>query len=50
MASPALSERIAPARARDSGNTMFSKEFDGSALMLTEANSAAGCVPCLFVI
>ncbi len=42
MASPALSERIAPARARDSGNTMFSKEFDGGALMLTGANSAAG--------
>ncbi|WP_455474714.1 phage terminase large subunit family protein [Bartonella sp. B30(2025)] len=41
-ASPALSERIAPARARDSGNTMFSKEFDGGVLMLTGANSAAG--------
>ncbi|WP_246787072.1 phage terminase large subunit family protein [Bartonella bovis] len=41
-ASPALNERIAPARARDSGNTMFSKEFDGGVLMLTGANSAAG--------
>ncbi|OPB29829.1 phage terminase large subunit family protein [Bartonella sp. WD12.1] len=41
-ASPALSERISPARARDSGNTMFSKEFDGGVLMLTGANSAAG--------
>ncbi|WP_375646602.1 phage terminase large subunit family protein, partial [Bartonella sp. TT29SHDZB] len=41
-ASPALSERIAPARARDSGNTMFSKEFYGGTLMITGANSAAG--------
>ncbi|AQX30817.1 Phage terminase, large subunit GpA [Bartonella schoenbuchensis R1] len=41
-ASPALSERISPARARDKGNTMFSKEFDGGVLMLTGANSAAG--------
>jgi phage terminase large subunit GpA-like protein len=41
-ASPALSARINPARARDSGNTMYSKEFDGGVLLLTGANSAAG--------
>lgn len=41
-ASPALSARIQPARARDSGNTLLSKEFDGGVLMLTGANSAAG--------
>ncbi len=40
--SPALSERIAPPRSRDSGNTMLSKEFDGGVLLLTGANSAAG--------
>jgi len=33
---------IAPARARDSGNTLFMKEFRGGVLMLTGANSAAG--------
>ncbi|ALE02875.1 phage terminase large subunit family protein [Bartonella ancashensis] len=51
-ASPALGERIAPARARDSGNTMFSKEFDGGTLMLTGANSAAGLrsVPIRYLI
>lgn len=41
-ASPALSDRIKPARARDSGNTTFSKDFDGGTLILTGANSAAG--------
>lgn len=40
--SPALSDRIAPARSRDSGNTVLAKEFDGGVLMLTGANSAAG--------
>jgi phage terminase large subunit GpA-like protein len=39
---PALRERVAPARARDSGNTMLSKEFPGAILVLTGANSAAG--------
>lgn len=40
--SPALGERIKPARARDSGNTVFSKDFDGGVLLMTGANSAAG--------
>lgn len=41
-ASPALSERIKPARSRDSGNTVFQKDFDGGTLLMTGANSAAG--------
>ncbi len=41
-ASPALSEKIKPARSRDSGNTMFEKEFDGGILVLTGANSGSG--------
>lgn len=40
--SPALRELIAPARSRDSGNTLLSKEFRGGVFMLTGANSAAG--------
>jgi alkylation response protein AidB-like acyl-CoA dehydrogenase len=39
---PALRDRVAPARARDSGNTMLSKEFPGGILVLTGANSAVG--------
>jgi phage terminase large subunit GpA-like protein len=39
---PALRERVAPARARDSGNTQLSKEFPGGILVLTGANSAVG--------
>jgi len=39
---PALSERIAPARSRDSGNTMFLKEFQGGLFVLTGANSGSG--------
>ena len=39
---PALRERVAPARARDAGNTMLSKEFPGGILVLTGANSAVG--------
>jgi phage terminase large subunit GpA-like protein len=41
-ASPALSERIAPARSRDSDNTIFEKGFDGGILVLTGANSGSG--------
>ena len=41
-ASPALQERIPPARSRDSSNTIFSKEFMGGVLILTGANSASG--------
>ncbi|MGZ2374954.1 phage terminase large subunit GpA-like protein [Sinorhizobium medicae] len=40
--SPALSEKIKPARARDSGNTVFQKDFDGGALFMTGANSGSG--------
>jgi phage terminase large subunit GpA-like protein len=39
---PVLSERIAPARSRDSGNTMFLKEFQGGLFVLTGANSGSG--------
>ncbi|ADP06606.1 large terminase subunit [Synechococcus phage S-CBS1] len=39
---PVLSELIAPARARDSGNTMFMKEFRGGLFVLTGANSGSG--------
>jgi phage terminase large subunit GpA-like protein len=37
-----LIERIAPARARDSGNTILAKEFRGGVLVMTGANSAVG--------
>lgn len=48
---PCLSERIAPARSRDSGNTMFSKEFPGGLMLLTGANSATGLrsTPCRYI-
>lgn len=48
---PCLSEKIAPARSRDSGNTMFSKEYPGGILMLTGANSATGLrsAPCRYL-
>jgi len=39
---PALAELIAPARSRDSGNTVLAKEFRGGVLVLTGANSAVG--------
>ena len=39
---PALRERVASARSRDSGNSMFRKEFRGGSLIMTGANSAAG--------
>ena len=39
---PALRERVKPARERDSGNTTLSKEFEGGLLIMTGANSAAG--------
>jgi phage terminase large subunit GpA-like protein len=39
---PELRERVKPARERDSGNTILSKEFDGGLLIMTGANSAAG--------
>lgn len=40
--SPALSERIAPSRSRDSGNTVLAKAFRGGVLVMTGANSAVG--------
>lgn len=48
---PVLAERIAPARSRDSGNTLFSKDFPGGMLVITGANSAVGLrsMPCRYV-
>lgn len=40
--SAALKERVQPARSRDAGNSMLSKEFPGGILVLTGANSATG--------
>ncbi len=40
--SPTLKELIAPARSRDSGNTILAKEFRGGVLVMTGANSAVG--------
>ncbi|CUU41674.1 Bacteriophage tail assembly protein [Blastochloris viridis] len=40
--SPALRERVKPARARDAGNTVLSKEFPAGLLIITGANSAVG--------
>ncbi len=40
--SPSLRAKVAPARSRDSGNTVLSKEFPGGILVLTGANSAVG--------
>ena len=41
-ASPSLSKKIAEKRSRDSGNTIFSKDFPGGVLIMTGANSAVG--------
>jgi phage terminase large subunit GpA-like protein len=40
--SAVLRELIAPARSRDSGNTVLAKEFRGGVLVMTGANSAVG--------
>ena len=40
--SPALRDKVKPARSRDAGNTMLSKEFAGGILIMTGANSALG--------
>lgn len=40
--SAALAELIAPARSRDSGNTILAKEFRSGVLVMTGANSAVG--------
>ena len=42
MESPELRARVKPARSRDAGNTMLSKEFAGGILIMTGANSAVG--------
>ena len=49
---PRLAEKVAPARSRDSGNTLFSKEYPGGILLLTGANSATGLrsAPCRWVL
>ena len=39
---PAIRQRVAPARSRDSGNRQLSKEFPGGQLVMTGANSAVG--------
>jgi len=39
---PVLRERVKQARAKDSGNTVQSKEFPGGILVMTGANSAVG--------
>jgi phage terminase large subunit GpA-like protein len=48
---PCLRERIAPARSRDSGNTLFAKEFPGGILVITGSNSASGLrsMPCRYL-
>ena len=40
--SQSLRERVRPARSRDAGNTMLSKEFPAGLLVITGANSAVG--------
>jgi phage terminase large subunit GpA-like protein len=39
---PELRERVKPSRARDSGNTILSKEFPAGLLVITGANSGIG--------
>ena len=39
---PSVRAKVRPPRARDSGNTLLEKEFDGGILVITGANSAAG--------
>jgi phage terminase large subunit GpA-like protein len=39
---PNLARKVAESRARDSGNTMLSKDFPGGQLIVTGANSAVG--------
>lgn len=39
---PSIQGKVAPARQRDSGNTMLSKDFPGGQLVITGANSAVG--------
>tara|TARA_R100000234_G_scaffold114351_1_gene89444 strand:- start:1658 stop:3538 length:1881 start_codon:yes stop_codon:yes gene_type:complete len=48
---PILADLVAPSRSRDSGNTMFSKDFPGGIMVLTGANSAVGLrsMPCRYI-
>lgn len=48
---PCLRDKIAPARSRDSGNTLFAKEYAGGILLITGANSATGLrsAPCRYI-
>ena len=48
---PCLRELIAPARSRDSGNTLFAKEYPGGILVITGSNSASGLrsMPCRYL-
>ena len=48
---PILSNLVAPSRSRDSGNTMFSKDFPGGIMVLTGANRAVGLrsKPCRYI-
>ena len=48
---PCLAAKIAPSRTRDSGNTMFSKDFSGGIMLLTGANSSTGLrsAPCRYL-
>jgi phage terminase large subunit GpA-like protein len=39
---PVLRSKVMPARSRDSGNTLLSKEFPGGVIVITGANSAVG--------
>lgn len=41
-ATPVLAGKVREARSRDSGNTMFEKEFPGGILLMTGANSGVG--------
>ena len=48
---PVLAEKIAPSRSRDSGNTMFAKDFPGGMMLLSGINSATGLrsTPCRYI-
>ena len=50
--SAALRSLVRPARSRDSGNTMLSKEFAGGILIMTGANSAVGLrsIPARYIL
>ena len=50
--SAALRNLVRPARSRDAGNTMLSKEFAGGILIMTGANSAVGLrsIPARYIL